>query len=198
MDVVIIGNGVAGIEAARGVRAKDPTAKVTIVSEESDHFFSRTALMWVAAGQLSHRCIEPYPRDFYEENNFVRVRERAVGVEDGRVRLRSGEELSFDRLLIACGSAPRSGPWPGNELDGVGHLVTMQDLEWLEDELHGGPGDGGPPRADHHLDARTGSGRWPSMNASRLGSRIACGKAASTCASAKTSRPWKAKAESKR
>lgn len=153
MDVVIIGNGVAGIEAARGVRAKDSSAKITIVSEESDHFFSRTALMWVVAGQLSHRCIEPYPRDFYEDNDFIRVRERAVGVEEGRVRLRSGKELPFDRLLIACGSAPRSGPWPGSELPGVGHFVTMQDLEWLEDELHGGPGNGGPPRADHHLSA---------------------------------------------
>jgi NADPH-dependent 2,4-dienoyl-CoA reductase/sulfur reductase-like enzyme len=152
MDVVIIGNGVAGIEAARGVRAKDTSAKITIVSEESDHFFSRTALMWVAAGQLSHRCIEPYSRDFYEEHNFVRVRDRAVGVEEGRVRLRSGRALPFDRLLIACGSAPRGGPWPGSDLPGVGHFVTMQDLEWLEDELHGGPSrNGGPPRADHHL-----------------------------------------------
>lgn len=152
MNVVIIGNGVAGIEAARGVRAKDASASITIVSEESDHFFSRTALMWVAAGQLSHRCIEPYPRDFYDTNNFVRVRDRAVGVEEGQVRLRSGKELSFDRLLIACGSAPRGGPWPGSDLPGVGHFVTLQDLEWLEDELHGGPShNGGPPRADHHL-----------------------------------------------
>lgn len=152
MNVVIIGNGVAGIEAARGVRAKDASASITIVSEESDHFFSRTALMWVAAGQLSHRCIEPYPRDFYDANNFVRVRDRAVGVEEGQVRLRSGKALSFDRLLIACGSAPRGGPWPGSDLPGVGHFVTLQDLEWLEDELHGGPShNGGPPRADHHL-----------------------------------------------
>lgn len=159
MKVVIIGNGVAGIEAAITVRNREPSWEVTIVSEESDHFFSRTALMWVHTGQLSHACIEPHERDLYQRMGFERIRARAVGVDpnEREVLLAGGlDPLPFDRLLIASGSRPRPGPWPGSDLRGVGHFVTHQDLAWLEEEIHGGPGRGGPPpRPDAHLDATT-------------------------------------------
>lgn len=158
MHIVIIGNGVAGIEAALTVRNREPGWDITVVSEESDHFFSRTALMWVVTGQLSHACIEPYERDLYARMGFRRVRARATGVKpDARiVELANGESLSYDRLLIACGSRPRKGPWPGSDLDGVGHFVTHQDLAWLEEEIHGGTSTKGPPpRPRAHLDATT-------------------------------------------
>ena len=158
MHIVIIGNGVAGIEAALTVRDREPNWDITIVSEESDHFFSRTALMWVVTGQLSHACIEPYERDLYARMGFQRVRARATGldVERKHVSLANGETLTYDRLLIACGSRPRPGPWPGSDLDGVGAFVTHQDLAWLEEEIHGGPSNGGgPPRPKAHLDATT-------------------------------------------
>lgn len=157
MRVVIIGNGVAGIEAALAVRAREPSWPITIISEESDHFFSRTALMWVHTGQLSHRCTEPHERDLYAKMNFTRVRARAIGVDAAarEVTLAGGlAPLPFDRLLIACGSRPRPAPWPGAELHGVGYFVTHQDLAWLEEEVHGGPSRGGPPpRPDAHLAA---------------------------------------------
>lgn len=156
MRVVIIGNGVAGIEAALVVREREPGWHVTVVSEESDHFFARTALMWVAAGQLSHRDIEPHGRDLYARVGLERVRARAVGVDvaERRVQLAGGlPPLPYDRLLIACGSRPRPAPWKGSDLAGVGHFVTMQDLEWLEREVHGGPAAGRPARPDAHLTA---------------------------------------------
>lgn len=153
MRVVIVGNGVAGIEAALELRAREPECEVTIVSEESDHFVSRTALMYVLSGQLSHRCIEPHERDVYERMGFRRVRARAIGAGAHVLKIASSDDIPYDRLLIACGSRPRPAPWPGSELAGVGHFVTLQDLEWLERELHGGPGrTGRPPRADAHLD----------------------------------------------
>lgn len=159
MRVVIIGNGVAGIEAALVVREREPSWDVTIVSEESDHFFSRTALMWVHTGQLSHRCIEPHDRDLYERMGFERVRARATGIDVGAraVNLAGGmDPVPFDRLLIACGSRPRPGPWDGSQLRGVGHFVTHQDLAWLENETYGGPSRGGPPpRPGGHLAATT-------------------------------------------
>ena len=77
MKYVILGNGVAGINAANTVRGRDRTAEITIISSESDHFFSRTALMYVVCGQLSEQCIEPYERDHYERMRFRRVRARA-------------------------------------------------------------------------------------------------------------------------
>ena len=42
-----------------------------------------------------------------------------------------GELIPYDRLLIAAGSVPIKFPWPGSELEGVGHFVRWQDMEWL-------------------------------------------------------------------
>ncbi len=153
MNIVIIGNGVAGVEAALTVRKREPDWNVTIISEESDHFFSRTALMWVVCGQMKHEDIEPYERDLYARLRFQRVRARAVGVDvtNKQVALSGEAAISYDRLLIACGSRPRPGPWPGSDLPGIGHFVTLQDLEWLEAELHGGPSVSRPPRPEEHL-----------------------------------------------
>jgi len=159
MHIVIIGNGVAGMEAALAVRAREPGWKITIVSEESDDFFSRTALMWVFCGQMSFRDIEPLERGAYARLGFRRVRARAVGIDvDQRQVVLAGDSsaISYDRLLIACGSRARSGPWPGSDARGVGHFVTLQDLRWYEREVHGSHSKGGgPPNADAHLGATT-------------------------------------------
>ncbi|MDH3728116.1 MAG: NAD(P)/FAD-dependent oxidoreductase [Myxococcales bacterium] len=157
MHIVIIGNGVAGMEAALAVRQRQPEWPITLVSEESDHFFSRTALMWVFSGQMSHQDIEPLERDAYSRLGFQRVRARATGIDTTakRVLLAAGHEpIAYDRLLIACGSQPRPGPWPGSDHRGVGHFVTLQDLAWYEREVHGGTGrTGDPPHAAAHLNA---------------------------------------------
>jgi NADPH-dependent 2,4-dienoyl-CoA reductase/sulfur reductase-like enzyme len=159
MRIVIIGNGVAGMEAALAARKREPSWEITLVSEESDHFFSRTALMWVFSGQMSHRDIEPLERDAYERMDFVRVRARATGIDavNRRVALAGVHDpIPYDRLLIASGSRPRKGPWPGSDTRGVGHFVTMQDLAWYEQEVHGSASRaGGPPRPDAHTTAST-------------------------------------------
>ncbi len=137
MKVVIVGNGVAGIEAALEVRATQPSWDISIVSEESDHFFARTSLMYVFTGQLRARDIEPLERDAYTKHRFRRVRARAVGIDvAGKRLLLAGEPSSvpYDRLLIASGSNARPGPWPGSDLGGVGSFVTLGDLGWLTRE----------------------------------------------------------------
>lgn len=138
MRIVIIGNGVAGIEAALAVRAKDHQSSITIVSEESDYFFSRTALMYVLSGQLQRRELEPHPRDLYTRLSLRLSRARVVGIDLAQksVRLADGKpQIPYDRLLIACGSRPRAAPWPGSALGGIGHFVTLRDLDWLEAEV---------------------------------------------------------------
>ncbi|MBN4056987.1 FAD-dependent oxidoreductase [bacterium AH-315-J21] len=133
MHYVIIGNGVAGINAAGSVRMRDSGAKITIISSESDHFFSRTALMYVFCGQMSAEDVEPYERDLYARKNYERVRGRVASVDSGakNLTMTSGEVVSFDSLLIASGSVPFMVDYPGIDLDGVGNFVTWQNLEWL-------------------------------------------------------------------
>ncbi|MBD3402858.1 NAD(P)/FAD-dependent oxidoreductase [candidate division GN15 bacterium] len=133
MHYAIIGNGVAGINAANTIRNREEAAEISIVSYETDHFFSRTALMYVACGQLSEKCVEPFERDHYERMRFTRVKERVSALDTDRqsLKLAGDRHLTYDKLLIASGSLAVPPPWPGMDLDGVGHFVTWQDMQWL-------------------------------------------------------------------
>ena len=134
MHFVIIGNGVAGINAAGQIRNRDKAADITIISNESDHFFSRTALMYLFCGQLSETDIEPFPRDHYKRMNYNRVSDEVIGLDAANKTLKTaaGKDISYDRLLIASGSIPRTVGWPGEKLPQVGNFVTWQNLEWLK------------------------------------------------------------------
>jgi NADPH-dependent 2,4-dienoyl-CoA reductase/sulfur reductase-like enzyme len=132
---VIVGNSIAGIEAAIALRTRDATARITLVSAEHDHFFARTALMYVFCGQLSVRDTEPYDRALYERMRFERVRDRVVGVDvPGHVvTLERGGPLAYDRLLLAVGSQARRLGFAGAyDPPGVHHFVTLGDLAALD------------------------------------------------------------------
>ncbi len=138
LRAVIVGNGVAGVEAALTLRQRNPRASITLLSCEHPHFFSRTALMYILAGQLSLRDTEPHGRTFFQKQGMELRSGRAVGLEPGRLLLEGGGELGWDRLLIASGSVGRVAPWPGAEGVGVHRFVTLQDLEGLERALRPG------------------------------------------------------------
>lgn len=133
MRVVIIGNGVAGVTAARFVR-KWSDAAITIISDESDHFFARTALMYIYMGHLRYRDTKPYEDGFWAKNRIGLVRDRVVGIDPAarRLRLRDGAPQDYDVLVVATGSRPAFYDWPGQALDGVGGLVSLGDLARME------------------------------------------------------------------
>jgi NADPH-dependent 2,4-dienoyl-CoA reductase/sulfur reductase-like enzyme len=137
---VIVGNGVAGMEAALALRQRDGDAPIAIVSDEHDHFFSRPALMYVFAGQLALRDTEAYDRGLYERMGFGRVSGRVAALDAAHraLRLEDGRTVAYDRLLLAVGSRPRPAPWPGSAGGGVHYFVTLRDLEALDREAKRG------------------------------------------------------------
>jgi len=52
--IIIIGNGVAGVTAARELRKRDTEVPIIIISGETDHHFSRTALMYIFMGHMNY------------------------------------------------------------------------------------------------------------------------------------------------
>jgi NADPH-dependent 2,4-dienoyl-CoA reductase/sulfur reductase-like enzyme len=137
---VILGNGVCGIEAALAIRGRDAEARISVVSDEHDHFFSRPALMYVLCGQLDLRATEPYDRGLYERMGFARVRRRVKALDaPGRALvLEDDGRLGYDKLLLAVGSRARPAPWAGSDGPGLHYFVTLQDLEGLDREARAG------------------------------------------------------------
>ncbi len=140
MHYVIVGNGVAGMEAALALRARDADSRISIVSDEHDHFFSRPALMYVFAGQMRLEDTEPYDRRLYGRMRFDRVRGRVASVDAAGHALvfADGHRLGYDRLLLAVGSRGRPAPWPGAEGPGLHYFVTLRDLEALDRDARKG------------------------------------------------------------
>ncbi|MBT2557798.1 NAD(P)/FAD-dependent oxidoreductase [Hymenobacter sp. ISL-91] len=133
MHLVLIGNGITGVTCALTARQLRPDARITLVSAESAHHFSRPALMYVYLGHMRYQDIKPYEDWFWAENRLELVHATATGLDTAAktVQLDNGSVLTYDKLLLATGSRGRRGSWPGSELAGVQTFVTLPDLELL-------------------------------------------------------------------
>ena len=131
--IVIIGNGISGVTAARHIR-KLSNKKITIVSAETDYFFSRTALMYVFMGHMKFEHTQPYENWFWKKNriNLKKAYVRNIDVTSKTLNFEEGDSLRYDKLIIATGSKPNKFGWPGQDLDGVMGMYHKQDLENLE------------------------------------------------------------------
>ncbi|GAA3577978.1 FAD/NAD(P)-binding oxidoreductase [Snuella lapsa] len=131
--IVIIGNGISGVTAARHIR-KRSNKKITIISDETDYFFSRTALMYVYMGHMTFEHTQPYENWFWKKNDISLKKGRVKTIETSSktLLLSDGNTFNFDKLIIATGSKPNKFGWPGQDLNGVMGLYHKQDLDNLE------------------------------------------------------------------
>ena len=132
-SIVIIGNGISGITAARHIR-KASSHEITIISDETPYFFSRTALMYVYMGHMRFEHTQPYEDHFWVKNKINLIHKRVTGIDPYKriVELKEGSTLGYDQLIIATGSKPNRFGWPGQDLKAVQGLYHKQDLNQLE------------------------------------------------------------------
>jgi NADPH-dependent 2,4-dienoyl-CoA reductase/sulfur reductase-like enzyme len=132
--IVIIGNGISGITAARHIR-KNSDHEIVVISGESEHFFSRTALMYVYMGHMRFEDIKPYENWFWQKNRIDLVKDWVDHIDYEKKELQLREKkgvMKYDKLILALGSKPNYFGWPGQDLMGVQGLYSLQDLENLE------------------------------------------------------------------
>ncbi len=136
--IVIIGNGISGITAARHIR-KLSDYKITVISSETPHFFSRTALMYIYMGHLKFENTKPYEDWFWKKNRIDLVFDHAekIQTEKKYVQLQSGKNIYYDDIIIATGSQSNLYGWPGQGLKGVQGLYSYQDLQKMEESTRG-------------------------------------------------------------
>ncbi|MBO0938666.1 FAD-dependent oxidoreductase [Fibrella sp. HMF5335] len=131
--VVIIGNGIAGITAAREVR-KGADDKITVISSETDHFFSRTALMYIYMGHMTYAHTKPYEDFFWAKNriDLLRAHVNRIDFEQKKLTTDNGTVLTYDVLVLALGSKPNRPGSLGTSLRGVQGLYGKPDLDQME------------------------------------------------------------------
>ena len=133
--LVVIGNGMAGCRAVEELIARDPTRyRVTIFGAEPHVNYNRIMLSPVLAGEKTFEQIVINDHAWYATNTIELVTSDPVQAIDRAaktVTARSGQTVSYDRLLIATGSDPFSIPVPGKDLPGVISFRDMADVDHM-------------------------------------------------------------------
>ncbi|SFZ89364.1 Pyridine nucleotide-disulphide oxidoreductase [Flaviramulus basaltis] len=131
--IVIIGNGISGVTAARHIR-KLSNKKITIISAETDYFFSRTALMYIYMGHMKFEHTKPYEDWFWKKNNIELKNGyvKTIDTVSKTLQFAEGDNMPYDKLIIATGSKPNKFGWAGQDLNGVMGMYHKQDLDTLE------------------------------------------------------------------
>jgi len=139
--VVVVGASLAGLRAAEALRKGGFRGRLTLVGDEPYEPYDRPPLSkQVLSGRVAPESTA-LPQDSGLDVEW-RLGAGAVGLDlaGKRVRLADGQDVSFDRLLIATGT--RARPWPNPTeaaLDGVITLRGRDDAARLRRELAAGP-----------------------------------------------------------
>ncbi len=139
MKIVIIGNGITGISAAIRIRQLKPDWQIVVISGESDHHYSRPALMYIYMGHMSYKDTKPYEDRFWKENRIELARGWVTEIDsaNSRLLLHGKAPINYDKLLLATGSKPNKFGWPGQDLKGVQGLYDLMDLRELYENSPG-------------------------------------------------------------
>jgi len=131
-SILVVGESLAGTTVVRELRRLGHGGALTIVGEEHHGPYNRPP--------LSKQVLDPGRSAeaqslAVEDLDVTVVRGRAVRLdtEDKRVRLASGETLSFDRAVLATGASARRLAAPGQQGEIV--LRTLDDARRIRDGL---------------------------------------------------------------
>jgi 3-phenylpropionate/trans-cinnamate dioxygenase ferredoxin reductase subunit len=140
--IVILGGGMAGGNAAVTLREEGYPGRVTLISREPGVPFGRPPLSKTYL--RSEEDLDGWyvrPASWYEDQDVDRPGQAsAVGVDAAAhtVRLDSGLELGYQKLLIATGGRNRRLTVPGADLPGLHYLRTVAECEAIKREARPG------------------------------------------------------------
>lgn len=135
MRYAIVGGGIAGTTAAEELRKLDPSAEITLISQEQHPLYSRVLLPHYLKGKIPRERVFLKKETWYEEQQIEWLRGISVVVLDAKnkfVGLSDGRELPYDKLLIATGGDLRTLP---SDVRGVSYLRTLDDADHLNQLL---------------------------------------------------------------
>jgi 3-phenylpropionate/trans-cinnamate dioxygenase ferredoxin reductase subunit len=140
--IVIIGSGIAGGNAAATLREEGFAGPVVIVSREPGVPFGRPPLSKTYL--RSEENLKDWyvrPAGWYAEHDVdLRSGSSVTSVDPAAhtVVLGSGEELRYQKMLIATGGRNRRSSLPGAELPGLHYLRTVAQCDAIKQEAVAG------------------------------------------------------------
>lgn len=138
-DVLIVGGGHGGAQAAAALRQQKFAGTVAIVGDEPELPYERPPLSKdYLSGDKSFERLLIRPANFWTEREIVMLTDRRVTDVDPvahTVALSSGETLGYGQLIWATGGKPRQLTCSGHSLIGVHSVRTRADVDRMIAEL---------------------------------------------------------------
>ncbi|SDZ06619.1 nitrite reductase (NADH) large subunit [Proteiniborus ethanoligenes] len=135
LKYVIIGNGMAGLSAAKEIRNLDKNGSITIISSEEYLTYYRLKLSHYISKTFEDKELLIYKEDWYRKNNIEVILEKIVeniDTDKKQIKLDDGKIVTYDKLLLANGSKPFVPPITGKFKEGVFALRTLKDLKYIK------------------------------------------------------------------
>jgi nitrite reductase (NADH) large subunit len=132
-QLVVIGHGMVGQRFLESLVERTPAFDITVLCEEPRAAYDRVQLTSFFSGK-SAEDLSVVPDGFLARHGIdLRIEAEAVAVdrETRRVRLAGGEEIAYDKLILATGSYPFVPPVPGRDQPGCHVYRTIEDLEGI-------------------------------------------------------------------
>lgn len=136
MKYVILGAGAAGITAAKTIRKADKNGKITVISTDTQ-VHSRCMLHKYLSHERDAAGISFVDPDFFEKNQITWLQGKTVNrldTQGKKIYTDQGDEVSYDRLLIATGAESFIPP-VGNlrEAENVFGLRHLRDAQAIDE-----------------------------------------------------------------
>ena len=127
---VLIGNSAASLAAVDGIRKFDKQGEITLINREEGPAYSRVALPYYVAGEMSLTDLLIRQKPDYEKIGVTLVeKEKATAINPTakQVELESGKKVPYDKLLIGTGSETIVPPIQGLAQVPHHYLWTLDD-----------------------------------------------------------------------
>jgi nitrite reductase (NADH) large subunit len=129
-NLVVVGNGMAGMACLDNILKRQPNFVVTVLSEEPYYNYNRILLSAVLSSEKQEKDIYINTKEWYDKNNIcVKLGTKAVDVnpKTNNVICEDGTIVHYDALLIATGSDPFIPPIDGIKKPGVFTFRNLAD-----------------------------------------------------------------------
>lgn len=135
---VILGNGIAGLQAAAAIRERDKTGDIVMISEEPYRTYNRPMLTKSIMAELDEEQIAVQDASWYEENHIQLVLGKEVTEiqpETHTVILEDGSQFLYTKLIYAAGARCFVPPINGAGKKGVVAIRGLKDVKEIETML---------------------------------------------------------------
>ncbi len=139
---IIVGGGLAGASAVEGIREREKSGPILLISAEKHLPYDRPPLskkLWFGKKRVEDIFLHDQP--YYDQNAVVLSAGVAVTRLDAKqkiVETDDGKKYGYQKLLFATGGAPRRLPIPGGDLEGICYYRTLDDYLRLRAETREG------------------------------------------------------------